>query len=216
MTKSMQKNGLLLAIFAVICTGLVAITHTLTKDRIAAQQQSELQKSITDVVSKDLYNNNLFDDCISVTSPEFLGNDQIKQVYRGRVNGEPAVLAIESTAPNGYSGSIELLTGFNINNEITGVRVINHKETPGLGDKVEIKKSDWITSFNGLKVEGEDDTRWAVRKDGGMFDQFTGATITPRAVVTAVKNTALYYQNNKKALFAPTQQNCRGELNERD
>ena len=102
---------------------------------------------------------------------------------------------------DGYNGNIELIVAINIDNSISGVRVLKHQETPGLGDKVELRKSDWIYSFNGKKLLSEQDSRWQVSKDGGMFDQFTGATITPRAVVKAVKNTLLFFTENKNTLL---------------
>jgi electron transport complex protein RnfG len=104
--------------------------------------------------------------------------------------------------PSGYSGDINLLTAVFANGEIAGVRVTKHEETPGLGDKVEVKKSDWITLFKGQNVLSEDDSRWAVKKDGGQFDQFTGATITPRAVVGSVKQAVLFAQAEFDNLFA--------------
>ena len=108
---------------------------------------------------------------------------------------------VSGTHPSGYSGDINLLSAVYRDGTIAGVRVTKHEETPGLGDKVEVKKSDWITTFNTKTVQSESDDRWAVKKDGGQFDQFTGATITPRAVVGSVKNAVLYAQDNFDALF---------------
>ncbi|HIE5254938.1 TPA: electron transport complex subunit RsxG, partial [Serratia marcescens] len=116
------------------------------------------------------------------------------RLYLARKNGQPTAAALETTAPDGYSGAIKLLVGADFNGTVLGTRVIEHHETPGLGDKIELRISDWISFFSGKKIEGPDDKRWAVKKDGGMFDQFTGATITPRAVVNAVRRTALYME----------------------
>ncbi len=105
---------------------------------------------------------------------------------------QPVAAIIEATAPDGYSGAIQLLVGADFNGTVLGVRVTEHHETPGLGDKIERRISDWITHFSGKKIDGATDSHFAVKKDGGDFDQFTGATITPRAVVNAVKRTGLY------------------------
>ncbi len=123
-----------------------------------------------------------------------LGDGAPHRLYLARKNGQPTAAALETTAPDGYSGAIKLLVGADFNGTVLGTRVIEHHETPGLGDKIELRISDWISFFSGKKIEGPDDKRWAVKKDGGMFDQFTGATITPRAVVNAVRRTALYME----------------------
>ncbi|EQC1350519.1 electron transport complex subunit RsxG, partial [Escherichia coli] len=107
---------------------------------------------------------------------------------------KPVAAVLETTAPDGYSGAIQLLVGADFNGTVLGTRVTEHHETPGLGDKIELRLSDWITHFAGKKISGADDANWAVKKDGGDFDQFTGATITPRAVVNAVKRAGLYAQ----------------------
>ena len=118
---------------------------------------------------------------------------------RAAIQGEqeiakPVAAVLEATAPDGYSGAIQLLVGADFNGTVLGTRVTEHHETPGLGDKIELRLSDWITHFAGKKISGADDANWAVKKDGGDFDQFTGATITPRAVVNAVKRAGLYAQ----------------------
>jgi len=106
-----------------------------------------------------------------------------------------------SIAPQGYNGNIDFIMAINNDGSVSGIRVLKHQETPGLGDKIEIRKSDWITSFTGKKIRSEDDSRWAVTKDNGMFDQFTGATITPRAVVNGVKSTLKYFTKNRDSLL---------------
>jgi electron transport complex protein RnfG len=119
-----------------------------------------------------------------------------------------AVLA--SIAPDGYAGTIKLLVGINYDGSIAGVRVVSHKETPGLGDAIEAERSDWILGFNGHSLREPGEERWKVKKDGGIFDQFSGATITPRAIVAAVHNTLSYYQNNREALFAAAEESGNG------
>jgi electron transport complex protein RnfG len=199
----MTKNGLTLALFAVITTGLIALTYYNTKDQIRAQQQQKLLRILNAVVDKNSHTNDIQLDCALVTSAEYLGSGQQKQhVYRALDKEQPVAVAIETTAPDGYNGKIQLVVGLTGEGTVSGVRVLEHKETPGLGDKIELRISDWILSFNNLAFNDETSGNWAVKKDGGQFDQFTGATITPRAVVKAVKRSVEYYQANKTAIFA--------------
>ena len=155
-------------------------------------------------------------DCVSLSSPSLGGSQkhqEIQTAYIARKDGNPVAIAITSTAPDGYNGNIELIIAINMDNSVSGVRVLKHQETPGLGDKVELRKSDWISSFNGKKMLSDNDSRWAVAKDGGMFDQFTGATITPRAVVKAVKKTVIYFKDNKLSLLA-SKNSCKVDVTE--
>lgn len=124
-------------------------------------------------------------------------------VYRARLNGSDSAVIISSQAPNGYNGRISILVGIFFDGTIAGVRVTSHRETPGLGDDVELAKSDWILSFNGKSLKIPLEEKWEVKKDGGNFDQFTGATITPRAIVAAVLNTLKFYEDNQVLLYKP-------------
>jgi|SRR5690606_29877308 len=206
--KSMGRNGLILAGFAIVATFLVIMTSLVTEEPISRQQEQELLRVLNQIIPADQHDNDLYQSCTVIRHPD-LGSAP-RRVYRAYVNNEPTAVAVEVTAPNGYSGAIHLLVALNADASIAGVRTLQHQETPGLGDKIEIRKNDWITSFNGQRVNGEDDPRWAVKRDGGMFDQFTGATITPRAVVQAVKRAALVFENNQQQWFsAPA--NCYGE-----
>jgi len=202
-----QKNSQILAIFAIACTAIVGLVNELTKDKIEAQAQLQLLNTLHSIIEPNRYNNNMTQDCVSVSSP-LLGGSQKHQViqtaYIARKDDNAIAVAITSTAPDGYNGNIEIMVAINMDNSISGVRVLKHQETPGLGDKVELRKSDWITSFNSKKLLTDNDSRWAVAKDGGMFDQFTGATITPRAVVKAVKKAMIYFKNNKLSLLDST------------
>lgn len=128
----------------------------------------------------------MYADCTEVVSKQ-LGNTLPHRVYRATLNGAPSALVLEATAPDGYSGDIELVIGVDTQLKVLGVRVLEHKETPGLGDKIELSVSNWITQFTGKRFNADALATWQVKKDGGEFDQFTGATITPRAVVSAVK-----------------------------
>lgn len=192
MLKTMRKHGVTLALFAIGSTGLTAAIDQLTKNTIA-QQAAGQQKALFDqVVPADMYNNDLQKSCYLVEAAA-LGKGQ-HRVYIATQNDAPVAAVLESTAPDGYSGAIQLLVGADFHGTVLGSRVIEHHETPGLGDKIELRLSDWITHFAGKKIDSENDSHWAVKKDGGDFDQFTGATITPRAVVNAVKRTGWYAQ----------------------
>mgnify|MGYP003384985029 FL=1 len=200
----MQKNSLILAIFAIICTAIVGLVNELTSDKIKAQEQLQLLNTLHSIIDPSRYNNDITQNCVSLSST-LLGNatdDKKMHIgYIAKQDNQAIAIAITSTAPDGYNGNIELIIAVNMDNTISGVRVLKHQETPGLGDKVELRKSDWINSFTGKKLLSEQDDRWAVTKDNGMFDQFTGATITPRSVVKAVKKALIYFKDNKHSLL---------------
>lgn len=204
---SMAKNGAILTAFALATTGLVASINALTADKIAEQEQLQLTAQLQEVLDPKSYDNQLSQDCVIITD-EKLGPYANQVIYRARKNNKPVAVVIRHVTPNGYSGDINLLTAVLTDGTIAGVRTTKHEETPGLGDKVEVKKSLWITTFKSLTVEGEEDARWAVKKDGGQFDQFTGATITPRAVVGSVKNAVLFAQTNFDDIFAAPNAEC--------
>ncbi|WP_413740481.1 electron transport complex subunit RsxG [Sodalis sp. RH14] len=194
MFRMMRKHGITLALFAALTTGLTALVHGLTEPGIARQAVLQQQQLLDQVVPPALHDNDMLAECYLVVD-DALGNAQQHRIYLARKNGRPAAAAIESTAPDGYSGAIQLLVGADFAGNVLGTRVTEHHETPGLGDKIELRISDWITHFSGKKVGAAQDRNWAVKKDGGQFDQFTGATITPRAVVNAVKRTTDYLQS---------------------
>ncbi|MFA0628596.1 electron transport complex subunit RsxG [Vibrio sp. 10N.222.49.A3] len=209
MLNAIKKNGLVLAIFACASTGLVAVTHYLTKDQIKQQEQAQLLSVLNQVIPHDLHDNELFSACTLVQAEE-LGTEQAMPAYIAKLNGEPSAIAIEAIAPDGYNGAIKVIVGMKIDGTILGTRVLSHQETPGLGDKIDLRVSDWILSFAGKQVTESNLDRWKVRKDGGDFDQFTGATITPRAVVKLVKQAVQYVNQNNQALLAQPL-NCGGE-----
>ncbi|CAK2073465.1 electron transport complex subunit RsxG [Vibrio crassostreae] len=209
MLNAIKKNGLVLAIFACASTGLVAVTHYLTKDQIKQQEQAQLLSVLNQVIPHDLHDNELFSSCTLVQA-EKLGTEQAMPAYIAKLNGEPSAIAIEAIAPDGYNGAIKVIVGMKIDGTILGTRVLSHQETPGLGDKIDLRVSDWILSFAGKQVTDSNLDRWKVRKDGGDFDQFTGATITPRAVVKSVKQAVQYVNQNNQALLAQPL-NCGGE-----
>lgn len=188
--------------FALIGTGLVAFTHQQTAERIVANEKAQRLKALSELVDPSRYDNALDSDTITVTDSALLGTQAPVTVYRARKNGLPVAVLITPVAPDGYSGAIKLLVGINHDGRIAGVRVTAHRETPGLGDAIEISRSTWITTFAGKSLDNPAAPAWRVKKDGGEFDQFTGATITPRAVVTAVHKALQYYQRHRQALFA--------------
>lgn len=190
-----------LTLFAFLGALLLGTTYTLTKKRIEQNEMEAVQRNLQAVLADHRYDNAPYADRTLVAASELLGSDQPVSVYRARLDGKPAAAIFRSVAPNGYNGAIKLLIGVYADGSISGVRVVAHKETPGLGDAIDERKDDWIFSFNGQSIDTLGENAWAVKKDGGSFDQFTGATITPRAVVKAVKNTLLYFEQHKSQLF---------------
>jgi electron transport complex protein RnfG len=208
MLNAIRKNGLTLAIFACASTGLVAVTHYLTKDQIKLQEQAQLLSVLNQVIPHEKHDNELFSSCTLIES-EALGSKQAMPAYIATINGKPSAIAIEAIAPDGYNGAIKVIVGLDIDGTVLGTRVLSHQETPGLGDKIDLRVTDWITSFTGKQVTEANQDKWKVRKDGGDFDQFTGATITPRAVVKAVKNAVVFVNENQQALLSQPK-NCGG------
>ncbi|QQK60310.1 electron transport complex subunit RsxG [Shewanella sp. LC6] len=202
MNNPMIKNGLLLALFALLCTGLVAVVNQQTFDEIKLQQQKELMGILHQLIPDDLHDNELTAQCTLLQNREALGTDDAMPAYIATAAGKPVAIALEAIAPDGYNGNIKLIVGINTQGEVLGVRTLSHQETPGLGDKIELRKSDWVTKFVGKVLTSEDDKQWQVQKDGGDFDQFTGATITPRAYVKAVKRAVWYFTQHQTEIFS--------------
>lgn len=199
MKEAIQSNAKILAIFAIACTAVVGMVNLLTKETINKQEQRHLIQTLSQIVDPATHDNDMTQRCI-IIQDEALGSEPQK-AYLAFLGEAPIAAAMTVTAPDGYSGNIHLLVAVNYQEQVTGVRTLKHQETPGLGDKIETRKSDWIFSFNGKTVASDDDSRWAVKKDGGSFDEFTGATITPRAVVNATKRAVMYFTSNKQTLF---------------
>jgi len=206
-SSAMKKAGLSLALFAFISVFFVAITDKLTANKIAQNQATMLLKALNEIAPKDSYDNDLLASKVIVKNSDsgFINNTP---VYLATKSQKPATAIFEVTTNKGYSGAITLLVGISaVDKTLTGVRVVKHKETPGLGDKMEIpktppNKTPWVLDFNSKSLSNPTIDNWGVKKDGGDFDQFTGATITPRAIVNAVKSTLLYAQENMNALFS--------------
>lgn len=198
----MLVSAMLLAVFAVGGTALVSFTETATRDEIRENERRALLDSIHDVFPRERHDNDLFESTHEVRAPDMFGTPGPVTVYRATRDGEPVGAVFPVIAPDGYNGSIRLLMGLETDGTVTGVRVLSHKETPGLGDGIEIEKSNWIKSFNGKSLGQPPKAEWAVEADGGEFDQFTGATITPRAVVSAVRRALVNYPARRDELYA--------------
>lgn len=214
---SIRRNTLGISLFAAVTAGLIAITQVLTQDRIAANQEAHQARILYEILPQSL-DPNLHLQTLSLPAPE-LGMHEPISVFQSITDNQVQAVILPVTAHDGYSGDIHLLVGIWRDGRVAGVRVISHRETPGLGDKIEVEKSDWIHSFDNLRWWGEQDQRWNVRKDGGEFDQFTGATITPRAVVRRVADTLAYFEQRKTQLLTPvtrtaTSETERGHPNE--
>jgi Na+-translocating ferredoxin:NAD+ oxidoreductase subunit G len=192
--------GLLLGGMAFIGIALVSLIFYFSKGKIAENQRLAVLHNLQQVLPSELYDNDIVNDTIEVTD-SLLGNSAKTTVYRARKNNQPVAVIIASAAPDGYNGQISLLVGIQKDGRLSGVRVTAHQETPGLGDKIEMERSDWLLAFNQQSLKKLPLQQWAVKRDGGHFDQFSGATVTPRAVVKAVKNTLLYYQSHWAELF---------------
>lgn len=199
--QTMLRAASLLSLFVLVSVALLMAINWFTQPKIAEAERQALLQTINQVMPVERYNNDLLADYKTVIEPDFFGTDQPIQIYRARLDNQAAGLVIEAIAPNGYSGNIHILVGVLSDGHISGVRVLKHRETPGLGDKIELRKADWILSFNGKNLTEDNAERWAVKRDQGEFDQFTGATITPRAVVGAVRNTLNFVNQQGATLY---------------
>ena len=194
-------SGLFLCLFAVVGTSFVAVTEYNTRQAIAENERRVLLRNLHALLPEEKLDNDIVSDTRLIMASPLLGTVNTSPIYRARLRGEPVAVVFSSIAPNGYSGKIHLLVGVYFDGRIAGVRAIKHAETPGLGDAIEIQKSPWVLDFDGKSLDNPVAARWSVERDGGDFDQFTGATITPRAVVQAVEKTLLYYEKNADNLF---------------
>jgi len=192
--------GFILGAFALSGVGLVAVTHELTKERIAANEREATLRTLADIVPQERMDNDPLQDLIEVSDQELLGS-KTTLVYRVRSGGEPLAVVLNPVVPNGYAGPIKLLVSVLADGTLGGVRVLSHRETPGLGDQIEITKSDWVLGFDGKSLGNPPEQKWKVKRDGGVFDQFAGATITPRSIVRTVRNTLRFVRQQGTALY---------------
>jgi electron transport complex protein RnfG len=200
---AIRHNALALGAFAVLTAGAIALTQSATRDQISENRQQARARALFQIVPEQQHDNDLLHDIYRLKRAESLGYPQGVDLYRARLEGQVHTLIVPVITTDGYNGKIALIVGIRSDESLAGVRILRHQETPGLGDKIDIKKSPWVLSFNDTRLQDDNDPSWAVKKDGGQFDQFTGATITPRAVVEAVKQAILIFRQHRTALLQP-------------
>lgn len=200
-SRSILRNSVILGLFAVATVGMIAVTQQTTAERISEAQRRVQLSALNEIVPHDQHDNDLLTDSFSVQDRQYLSLSAPANAYRARQGERVSAVILPVVAPDGYSGRIDLLVGIRADGSIAGVRSVSHRETPGLGDKIDAGKSQWILSFNGKSLSMPIPEQWAVKKDGGQFDQFTGATITPRAVVKAVYQALTYFDQHRAALL---------------
>jgi electron transport complex protein RnfG len=196
------KPVVVLVLLAAGLTAMIAVVAGITHERIAHNEQAWITQRLDALVPPAMHDNDLLADSIAVTSPDLLGSAQPVRIYRARRGGAPVAAVIRAIAPDGYRGPIELLVAVGQDGRLIGVQVIRHNETPGLGDAFESRDVHWLDRFRGRSLTDPPTQHWTVRRDGGDFDAFTGATITPRAIIKAVRNALDYYQRNSQRIFA--------------
>ena len=195
------KSGVTLAIIAAFCTSLVALTWELTAERIETNKQEWLERSLTPALADLFFDSPVTESMITLLPPHELPGNETAVIYRVYAGHEPVAALFVVSARDGYAGPIRILVGIAMDGTVTGVRVLEHRETPGLGDRIETTKSDWVLQFDGHSLKNPEANRWSIKGDGGDFDQLTGASITPRAVIKAIKETLTYFEANRVSVF---------------
>jgi len=201
------RTAAILFIFVVVFTGMLSGAYLWTKPAIEASATEEKMKLVDEVLPRSEYDNALLEDTLTLPATPELGLGEPSTLYRARRNGQPVALVFETIAPDGYAGKIRLIVAVRADGQVAGVRVTQHKETPGLGDYIELKKDKnkarpWITQFAGMSLASVADKEWKVKKDGGRLDYYAGATITPRAVARAALKAVKWADANRDQLFA--------------
>lgn len=213
--ESISRNALLLSLFAIVSTGIIAGTFLGSQEKIQENIRLAEERALLEIIPKTRHNNSMLDDAHPLDDVELLGLRTEKKYYVARQDGQPVAVIFPATAREGYTGDIDLIVGINVDGSIAGVRILTHRETPGLGDAIDKKKSDWVDGFNGKSLLNPGIDLWKVKKDKGIFDQFTGATITPRAVTKTVLNTLQYFDQNQHQILKPkTASDTSGDTNE--
>ena len=192
-----------LAGFALLASVLLGVTNCSTEGTIQRRLNEDLIKSLEEVVPAALHDNDMLRDTRLIPSADFNIGANETTVYLAKKSGSVTAVCFKFIAPDGYSGPINMIMGIDRDGNLLGVRVLNHKETPGLGDKIEVAKSDWILNFVGRSLDNLTPAQWAVKKDGGVFDQFAGATITPRKSVQAVNRGLQLFKAHQAQLINP-------------
>ncbi|MFT4764618.1 MAG: electron transport complex protein RnfG [Oleispira sp.] len=222
---SIRKNAVGLGLFAIVTAGSIGIAQVATKESIEKNIQIAQAKALHEIVPQSAYDNDLLNDTISLSHDEIHTEFNVRLLgpiaddavaYIARKDGKAHTIILPVTAPDGYTTNIDMIVGIRLDGSLAGVRVINHKETPGLGDKIEAKKHPWILQFPGLSLIKPAEKLWEVKKDGGQFDQFTGATITPRAVVRAVRLALTFFQKHGKELAADKDYMIKSDIQQED
>ena len=199
---SIGLSGSVLAVFAAITSVAIGWTYLATKDQIDMEVRRAEARQLLEIFPPETHDNDIVDDGFElVADTPLLGIREARQGYRVRQNDRVVGVILPATARDGYSGDIRALVGVRDDGTVAGVRVVAHRETPGLGDKVDLRKSDWILGFDNRSLSQPDLSGWNVEKDGGVFDQFTGATVTPRAVILATRRALEYARLNAETLF---------------
>ena len=201
-SRSVIGSGLTLSVIAAICAALVAGTWQVTHERIAANARAFLEQSLVPALGNVRYDAPIGEAVQVIDPPHDLPGDDPVLVYRAYAAGEPVAVLFAVTAPDGYAGPIRVLVGIRADGTVAGLRILEHRETPGLGDGIDHDRSDWSLQFTGRSLMDPAEARWAIRSDGGDFDQLTGASVTPRAVVGAVRDTLIYFDANRNALLS--------------
>ena len=196
-SRSVGRNSAALALIALGAATILGGTELATRKPIAEARRAVAVAALNEIVPPSWYDNDLLQHQRTMTV-----NERPSVVYTAHRQGRAVAVILSTVAPDGYTGPIEFLLGLRRDGTIIGVRVTHHRETPGLGDKVELRKSHWILSFNGKSMFNPPAAQWQVKRDGGAFDQFTGATVTPRAVVRAIHKTLLHAHQHRDELFA--------------
>lgn len=199
---SLGRTAVTLAVIAAICTALVAATYHLTKDRIAANAKALLEQSLQPALAGIFYDSGVTESRLVFEPPHGLPGNDPAIIYRVYADDAPVAALFAVTARDGFSGPIRLLLGVGVDGTISGLRILEHRETPGLGDKISQDRSDWVLQFDGRSLGDPILARWAIRPDGGDFDQLTGASVTPRAVVKAVRDTLVYFEAHRDEIFS--------------
>ena len=201
------KSGVTLATIAAFCTSLVALTWQLTAERIEANEKAWLERSLQPALAGLFFDSPVTESMITIPVPHDLPGLETAIIYRVYAAEEPVAALFAVSARDGYAGPIRFLVGVAMDGTVTGVRVLEHRETPGLGDRIETMKSDWVLQFDGHSLQNPEPGQWAIRSDGGQFDQLTGASVTARAIIKAVRKTLAYFDTNRDAIFSAPAEN---------
>ena len=196
------KSGVTLAVIAAFCTSLVAFTWQLTAERIETNKKEWLERSLQPALAGLFFDSPVTESMIMIPPPHELPGSEAAIIYRVYAGVTPVAALFVVSARDGYAGPIRLLIGIAMDGTVTGVRVLEHRETPGLGDRIETTKSDWVLQFDGHSLQDPNPARWAIKGDGGDFDQLTGASVTPRAIINAIEETLTYFDANRVTVFA--------------